>query len=99
LAAISANLFYECWNLNSVVIPADVTNISINAFYGCTKLLTVYYGGGSSQEWESLSQYAGAGNDRIQSSVINVYYYSETRPSAAGVYWHFAGGVPAVWTL
>lgn len=53
VAKLSAGLFYECSSLESITIPASVTEISRCAFGSCEKLKTVNYKGTKS-DWEAI---------------------------------------------
>lgn len=48
LTEIADNLFYAATSLTSVTIPASVEKIGLGAFFGCDKLTTVTFEGGSS---------------------------------------------------
>lgn len=70
-----------------------VTNIGRYAFYGCSKLKTVYYTG-TEREWTNVS--IDNGNWDLTSATH--YYYSETQPTSTGNYWHYdENGDIVVW--
>ena len=70
-----------------VIIGNGVTSIDFDAFFGCSNLEIIYYGGTES-EWSQLSYTPEYGT---------VYYYSETQPTTIGNYWHYVNGVPSKW--
>lgn len=65
---ITNGLFYECANLKTITIPDAITEIGSYAFYGCTSLTDVYYGG-SLQMWEAISK--GSNNDALKNATIH----------------------------
>ena len=85
--------FYSCSGLKSITIPDSVTSIGDSAFYSCIGLETVYYKG-TAAEWNKIS----IGYDSNLTSATR-YYYSETKPTESGNYWHYdADGVtPVIW--
>ena len=85
--------FYGCIELESITIPDSVTSIGDSAFYSCSGLETVYYKG-TAAEWNKIS----IGYDSNLTSATR-YYYSETKPTVSGNYWHYdADGVtPVIW--
>ncbi|MCR4874216.1 MAG: leucine-rich repeat domain-containing protein [Clostridia bacterium] len=46
---IGGNLFYECKNLNNLVLHINLRFIGVNTFVGCTSLTDVYYEGTKAQ--------------------------------------------------
>ena len=89
---INYSAFYGCGSLKSVVIPQTVKRISSYAFYKCNALEAVYYIGGAA-DWQKVV----IGNNGNPIKTAPVYYYSFSKPSASGNYWHYVGGVPVVW--
>ncbi|MBO5457807.1 MAG: leucine-rich repeat domain-containing protein [Clostridia bacterium] len=85
--------FEYCSNLTSVVIGDSVASIGWNAFYDCSSLTSVYYKGTES-EWSAIS-IGSWGNDKLTSATR--YYYSETKPTSSGNYWHYVDGEVTVW--
>ncbi|MBQ9784971.1 MAG: leucine-rich repeat domain-containing protein [Clostridia bacterium] len=93
IASIGTAAFINCSGLKSVVIPAGVMSIGDSAFRNCNQLKTVYYGGTASA-WTIVS--IGFYNEKF--SAASRYYYSETKPSKTGKYWHYDGnGDPVAW--
>ena len=63
------------------------------AFHGCNNLTSVYYQGGES-DWNEIS--IGFSNDNLTNATR--YYYSESKPTTSGRYWHYdENGEIAVW--
>ena len=74
-----------------------MTSIGNCAFRDCSKLKTVYYKG-TAEEWEKIeidNEYNY--NDPLINATV--YYYSETKPSEEGNYWHYDtdGVTPVKW--
>jgi len=63
------------------------------AFYSCSGLETVYYKG-TAAEWNKIS----IGYDSNLTRATR-YYYSETKPTESGNYWHYGadGVTPVIW--
>ena len=90
---INYSAFYGCEWLESVIIPKSVKQIVSYAFYNCFMLNTVYYEG-TAEEWKSIS--VGKNGNNITNA--EVYYYSESKPSETGNYWHYSSdGAPVKW--
>lgn len=89
---IDYSAFYLCEWLESVVIPKSVNKIVSYAFYR-TSINTVYYEG-TAEEWKSIS--IGRYNDVLSA---DIYYYSATKPTKTGNFWHYAsdGVTPVKW--
>ena len=94
VTTIDEGTFSRCSKLTSVTIGNSVTYIGREAFYRCVGLETVYYKG-TAEEWKKIS--IGYDNSNLTSATR--YYYSETKPTESGNYWHYdADGVtPVIW--
>lgn len=93
VTAIAREAFDECRGIRSITIPDSVTSIGTRAFYGCTSLENVYYGGTES-EWNQIS-IDSYGNSYLTDATR--YYYSATQPTEPGNYWYYDNGVIKVW--
>lgn len=92
LTSISGRTFAYCRKLERVIIPKSVQSIGDYAFVDCPELTYIYYTG-TTKEWYSIedSEYVFMG------SPFTVYYYSETKPTEKGNYWHYVEGDPMLW--
>ncbi len=77
-----------------IVIPNSVNSISNSAFPS-SNLKKVYFA--ATEEWTiSVNESGDAGNVGYRDS--DKYYYSASRPTTAGNYWHYdSSGMPQVW--
>ena len=91
ITGISQYAFSEC-SITSVVIPGSVIFVGEYAFWGCSNLTSVYYKGTAS-EWSKIS--INPSNTKLTNATR--YYYSETKPTTSGKYWHYVDGVPTKW--
>ena len=74
-----------------ITIPVSVTEISTNSAYDDDGTAYYLYYGNETQ-WSNVTV--------SNSYDYEVYYYSETAPTAEGNYWHFdVDGNPVIWTL
>lgn len=108
---INYTTFENCNNLTTVIIDphkyedynwdAQTTeirvqlNISYNAFKNCSKLETIYFKG-TQKEFAQVNINPD-GNTSFTDAMV--YYYSETKPTDDGYYWHYDrdGVTPALW--
>ena len=91
ITQINGYAFYNCTSLKSVTIGNGVKSIGKYAFYGCTSLEKVYYKG-TAADWEKISI-----NNNSDLTNATRYYYSESKPTGSGNYWHYVDGKPTVW--
>lgn len=89
---IKESTFDNCSSLVSVVIPASVKKIEYGAFQRCPNLTNVYYKG-TEEEWNEIE--VDVKNDNLLSAVK--YFYSESKPSSTGKYWHYIDDEPVIW--
>ncbi len=92
VTSIDGLAFYNCDSLTSVTIGNGVTKIDKDAFRGCNGLTSVYYHG-TADEWNKIG--FGPHNESLTNAAI--YYYSGTKPTESGNYWHYEGGVATPW--
>lgn len=90
ITEIPSRAFYWCLSLPYIVIPASVTSIGDEAFDNCTSFTDVYYEG-TKEKWDKIS-----GSDNIDSDVV-IHYYSTTKPTTEGNYWHYVDGEIIEW--
>ena len=91
--SIGAHAFDGCTGLTSVTIGNSVTGIGWSAFSNCSSLTNVYYKGTAS-DWENIS--IGSYNTKLTNATR--YYYSVSRPTTTGNYWHYdTNGKVVVW--
>ena len=99
---IKTSTFDGCENISTLIIPVSVTEIGGWAFdyAGRDNLSYVYYGG-TSQQWSNIViDRWGAVSSIFADEYMRpspLYYYSETKPTTTGNYWHYVDGVPTIW--
>ena len=76
-------------SLQRVLIPASVTEISESAFWGCSALTDVYYGG-TEQQWAAVT--VGTDNDALSSATMHYNASIEPEPQTLTVTFHAYGG-------
>ena len=91
LTKIGQYSFNGCNSLSWMVLPNSIVSIRHDAFTGGINT-NLFYKGTESQ-WSNI-EFESNIDDVIKSTV---YYYSETRPTESGYYWHYANGVPTIW--
>lgn len=92
---IGKDAFRNCDNLTSIIFggKSQLESIEDGAFYNCNKLKNIYYLG-IKTEWSKIS--LGISNSDL--SEATVYYYSKTKPTTSGKYWHYdEKGNPIIW--
>lgn len=92
VTSIGDYAFNGCKNLTSITIPDSVTSIGSYAFQYCSGLTGIYYGG-TAEKWEEIA------NKNYIPYYVVLYYYSESKPTEDGNYWHYDtdGKTPVVW--
>lgn len=85
--------FNSCLKLTEIVLPASLECVGKGAFHACMKFTTVFFKGTPAQ-WEAITV------DEAYNSFLtraDIYFYSESKPTAAGNYWHYVDGQPVIW--
>ena len=81
-------LFYGS-SLESVVLPSTIVDVKECAFLTDT-LKYVYFRGTEEQCCQDILV-------ELARTEATIYYYSETRPTGSGNYWHYVDGKPVIW--
>ena len=89
--SIGSGVFFGCTSLTSITIGSGVRSIIGYAFSGCPALVTVYYKG-TAEDWKKIR----IGINYYPTDATR-YYYSESKPTGSGNYWHYVDGKPTVW--
>lgn len=82
--------FTDCINLEIVIIPKSVNYIGGNVFKNCSNLSKLYYEGTMS-DWDTVNATRGEDFESL------LYYYSKTKPTTEGNYWHYVDGEIFEW--
>ena len=92
---IGSSAFQNCSALKSITIPNGVTKIGERTFWGCPSLKTVYYKG-TAKDWNIIKIDSYTNGSLI---IATRYYYSKTKPTEVGNYWHYDsdGVTPVKW--
>jgi hypothetical protein len=110
LETISDTAFQYCSGLETLIIPAGVKSVGLAAIDRCTSLKTVLFEGKPeemklsvfAQDTALTDIYVKWGMDEIPGAPwaapnATVWYYSESKPTVKGDYWHYVDGVPSKW--
>lgn len=93
VSVINATAFGRCADLQWVILPDGLREVSRDAFAGCRSLSKVYFEG-TEDQWND----AFSGNECPELTRSAKYWYSETKPATEGNYWHYdEHGGPAAW--
>ena len=82
---IDSSAFEHTYSLDYVIIPNNILFVGDNAFW-CSEATIYCEATELPQEWDS-----------DWNSGRPVYWYSETKPTTEGNYWHYVGGVATAW--
>jgi len=90
--AIPNSKFESCLGLEQLLLPGTIKEIGHGAFNNCISLKEIYYAGDEAA-WNQIT----VKSMNTNFTKAKVYFYSETRPTAEGNYWHLVDGVPTPW--
>jgi len=93
ITVINNQAFWGCSNHVNIILPDKITLIDIGVFRECNKLENVFYCG-NAQDWAEIEIKEDMNSDLLEA---NIYYYSETKPTDEGLYWHYVDGEVVVW--
>ena len=82
--------FARCDSLKTIVLPKSLVDLGYDPFQSLMNC-RIYYEG-SRQEWENIKS-----TENEQWTARTVYFYSESRPTDVGNYWHYVDGIPVAW--
>lgn len=85
--------FASCDNLAIITIPNSVTEIGDFAFHYCPNLKNVYLAGTDTNWKYNIS----IGTNNLSLKNATIYYYSETKPTTTGNFWHYVDDVATAW--
>lgn len=91
LTTIGYDAFYGCSSLTTLILPTSITTIDNNAFENCTSLSLYCEQTSKPYGWQ----------DGFEGDAL-AYWYSESEPQGAGMYWHYVNDeegnqVPQKW--
>lgn len=94
VTTIGNSAFSGCSGLTSITIPDSVTTIGEWAFSECDGLKSIFYKGNKTQ-WGNIN--IDMPNDDL--IIVTWYYYSASKPTTEGNYWHYGsdGTTPVIW--
>lgn len=69
---INSSAFYNCSNIEEIVLNNKITSIETDAFYNCSNLKTVYFNG-TEDDWNDIA--ISSGNDSILSAEKKFFFY------------------------
>ncbi len=96
VTALETWAFRQCSGICSVTVGAKVNTIKAGAFYYCTGIKEVYYNG-TKEDFTGLKSEV---NNNTEFTEASRYYYSATKPTSSGYYWHYdADGNVVKWNL
>ena len=80
-------------SLTEIVFPQSLTTIRGSAFTN-SSLQKVFYSG-TQAEWDTVEIY---NSENTELNSATVYFYSETKPTESGNFWHYVDGVATIWS-
>lgn len=100
---IKDQVFYNCNDLERILIPSSVTKIGVNAFEYCSSLSIIFYKG-DANTFKQIELTGSVNSGNSGWSRAKKYFYCEDTPrlneegtAYDGNYWCYVGGVPTIW--
>lgn len=81
---IPLNVFFCCYNLETIIIGANIKVVEYVAFQSCSLLQSIYYIG-TQEQFEAIE--IEEGNEYFTSATV--YYFASEKPESEGKYWHY----------
>lgn len=111
ITAIDDNKFSNCENLSMVTVENVTTKVSKETFKGCKNLMiclpnAYMFAPTLPQMWTKnlegvlkgiLVDWVSESEKESLSKWVDVYCYSETKPTKEGNFWHYVDGEPVIW--
>lgn len=91
---IGLDVFAGCTSLEEIVLP-NITSMSTSIFNKCTSLNKLYFLG-SDENWNVISDIIYF-NTNSYTKDVEVYIYSENKPTNDGNYWHYVDNIATIW--
>lgn len=92
---LGANACIKRQVIDYVVLPTSLKEIAVFSVYYCL-LKAVYYKGTKAQ-WDGIIYHGFTNGTYSDFEHTTIYYYSMTKPSTTGNYWHYVADVPTIW--
>lgn len=112
ITAIDDNKFSNCENLSMVTVENVTTKVSKETFKGCINLMICFpdlkgLAPTLPPMWTKnlegvlkgilVGDWMSASEKNSLSKLVDVYCYSETKPTEEGNFWHYVDGEPVIW--
>lgn len=93
ITSIDSRMFANCAKLKRVIIPTSVTSIDIGAFSNCKELDQILYEG-NKEQWNKID----IKENNAYLDIATIYFYSDSKPTSGGSYWHYdTDGKASIW--
>ena len=100
LTTIPEYTFYDCKNLNTIVLELNITKIGEAAFQrnnDHAPRITLFFSGASQSDFQAMD-ISNIGNNDFESAKVYYFSYYKPNPFVADTYWHYNSQVLAeIW--